>query len=79
MTLNEILSIVDTLSLEDKQKLRVHLEEQEHHQLIEQKISRLKQGFAMLREGLDEAELAAISQAMNEEYIEPFDETEWRE
>ncbi len=32
-----------------------------------------------IREGLTEAEIDEMIAAMNEEYIEPFDESEWQE
>jgi hypothetical protein len=79
MTLDEILQIVDKFSLKDKQQLREYLEREERKQLANEKIRRLDAGFAAMRQGLNEADLDAITQAMNEEYIEPTDKADWAE
>jgi uncharacterized protein YeeX (DUF496 family) len=79
MTLDEILQIVDKFSLKDKQQLREYLEREERKQLANEKIRRLDAGFAAMRQGLSEADLDAITHAMNEEYIEPTDKADWTE
>jgi hypothetical protein len=79
MTLADILQVVDKLSLKDKQFLREYLEREARKQLADEKIRRLDAGFAAMRQGLSESDLDAITQAMNEEYVEPTDETDWAE
>ena len=77
MTLADIMQAADKLSQTDRRESIEYLERQERKQLAEEKIRRLNEGFALLREGLSDASLEAITQAMNEEYIEPIDDSEW--
>jgi hypothetical protein len=79
MTLADILQVVDKFSLRDKQLLREYLEREERKQLANEKIRRLDAGFAAMRQGLSEADLDAITQVMNEEYIEPTEKADWTE
>lgn len=86
MTLNELIRAVDALSEDELAQLRDYIN---HRQFREQTNTELRPGTTdvdalieaidQMREGLTEQQLDEIVAAMNEEYIEPFDESEWRE
>jgi hypothetical protein len=85
MTLQDVIRAVDRLSSEERRELREYLEQRESTERVAQELSpqerarRLREGFAKLREGLSEAELDEIIEAMNAEYIEPVDESQWKD
>jgi uncharacterized protein YeeX (DUF496 family) len=80
MTLNELIKAVDALSEEELRQLRDYVNQRPVHRLsAEERIRMLEEASAAIREGLTQAELSEMISAMNEEYIEPFDESEWRE
>jgi hypothetical protein len=85
MSLQEAIKVVEQLSPEELRQLRAYLDEREANTHIELDLSpaerarRLNEAFDQLREGLTEEELEEMSAAMNEEYIEPWDENEWSE
>lgn len=84
MTLSEILKAVDALTLDERRQLRDYLDRHESESLRrshfspEQRIQMLEEASAAIREGLTQDELEQMIAAMNEEYIEPWDESEWK-
>lgn len=83
MTLADVMKAVDQLSPEEIRQLRNYLDKREtqnQHQNLsaEERIRLLDEAFDRLREGLTEAELKDITEAINAEYIEPWDDTEWK-
>ncbi len=82
MTLAEIIEAVDKLPRKDFVALYEPMQERS------QQITKLRPGTMdvdaltravdEIRAGLTDEQLEIMTAAMNEEYIEPFDETEWR-
>ena len=85
LNLEEVKEAVDHFSPEELRELREHLEKRaveiltQHHLSPEEQIRRLDEAAKAIREGFTEAEWEAVEKAMNEEYIEPWDESEWTE
>lgn len=82
LNLQEVKEAVDHFSPEE---LREHLEKRaveiltQHHLSSEERIRRLDEAAKAIREGFTETEWEAVEKSMNEEYIEPWDESEWTE
>jgi hypothetical protein len=85
MTLQDVMKAVDSLSPEELRELRTYLDQREstvhpaHEISSEERARRLDQAFEQLREGLTQEQLDEITEAMNAEYIEPFDEAAWKD
>lgn len=86
MMLDELMKAVDRLSNEELRQLRDyvnqrHTDEEEETELLTgtMNVDALMRAVDEIREGLTEAEIDEMIAAMNEEYIEPFDESEWQE
>jgi DNA-binding GntR family transcriptional regulator len=85
LNLQEVKEAVDHFSPEELRELREHLEKRaveiltQHHLSPEERIRRLDEAAKAIREGFTEAEWESVEKAMNEEYIEPWDESEWME
>jgi len=83
MTLQEIKRAIDQLSSDERAELRTYIDQQPISPAktlsAEERIRRLDAAAKAIREGLSEAEWAEIEAAMNEEYIEPWDEEEWKD
>ncbi|MCI0555803.1 MAG: hypothetical protein L0287_33065 [Anaerolineae bacterium] len=77
MTLAELIKAVDELSHEELRQLREYIEQQERKP-AELDIDALEQVFAELREGFSKKDLEELEWAMNVEYIEAVDDTEWK-
>lgn len=83
LNLQEVKEAVDHFSPEELRELREHLEKRaveiltQHRLAPEERIRRLDAAAKAIREGFTEAEWEAVEKAMNEEYIEPWDESEW--
>ena len=81
MILQEIITAVQQLPPGELQQPRHTLDEMESGVLTPPSKSldmdALRAAIAKMREGLSEAEIDAIVQAMEEEYIEPVDDREW--
>ncbi len=83
LNLQEVKEAIDHLSREELRELREHVENRfveiltEHPVSPEERIRRLDAAAKAMREGLTKEEWEAVEQAMNEEYIEPWDESEW--
>ena len=83
MIFEEILQVVDQLSENDRQRLRQYLDQNKEQIRLargltpEERIQRLNAALDAIREGLTHKELDEMTAAMNEEYIEPWDESEW--
>lgn len=86
VTLQDVMKAVDRLSLEELRQLRAYLDQLEgtpvspaQDMTPEERACRLDTAFEQLREGLTQAELDEMTEAMNAEYIEPFDEAPWKD
>jgi hypothetical protein len=84
MTLKEMIEAVDSLTPSERRELRAYLEHQEGQQnqsalSIEERLNRLNAGFAAIVEGMTPEQIDEMVEAMNAEYIEPWDETEWQD
>lgn len=85
MTLQEVKQVVDRLSPEELRELREYIEQREgtnwpaSELTPEERARRLDEAFEQFRAGLTQAQLDEITEAMNAEYIEPFDEDVWKE
>jgi hypothetical protein len=85
LNLQDVKDAVDHFSPEDLRELRRHLEKREvelrsHPPLsAEERIRRMDEAAKAIRSGFSEAEWTTIENAMNEEYIEPWNESEWTE
>lgn len=85
MTLQEVKLALDYLSPEELRELRVHLEKRETEIATraelspEERARKLDEAFAQFREGLLPIQIEEMVAAMNEEYVESWDESEWRD
>lgn len=85
MTLQDLMRAIDALSSEELHRLRLYIDERQQQAnplrelTPEERIRRLNAAAAALREGLTPDQLAEMTAAMNEEYIEPFDEDVWKD
>jgi uncharacterized protein YeeX (DUF496 family) len=79
MTFDEIKSYVDELSAEDKQRLRDYLHLQRHPKPKERDIDAMLAAAEAIRSSMSEEELDEMIVMMNEEYIEPVDDSLWDE
>ena len=86
MTLDELIKAVDTLSSEEFRQLRNYVNQRHVHEQVDTElragtmnVDALMRAVDQIREGLTEEEIETMVAAMNEEYVEPFDEAEWRE
>jgi len=85
MNLQEVMKAIDHFSPEELHELRAYLDRHEAQNLPpcalspEERARRLDEAFAQLREGLTPEQLDEMTNAMNEEYIEPWDESEWQD
>jgi DNA-binding GntR family transcriptional regulator len=83
MNLQQVKEAIDRLTPEELRELRAYLAEREtmppaqHDLPPEERARRLDEAFIKMREGLTSEQLEEIVAAMNEEYIEPWDESEW--
>ena len=78
MMLGDVFKAVDALSLEEVRKLRVYLEQREQQMELEAgtlDMTSLLRGLEAMRAGLSDAEFHEIERAMNEEYVEPLDDS----
>lgn len=79
MTLNELIKAVDTLSGEELRQLRDYVNQRHiHNHSVDERIQMLEEASDAIREGLTQEQLDEMFTAMNDEYIEPWDETEWK-
>jgi hypothetical protein len=85
MTLQEVIKVVDTLSPEELRELRTYLDQREGtvqpalELAPEERARQLDEAFERLREGLTQKQIDEMTEAMNAEYIEPFDEDVWKD
>jgi hypothetical protein len=83
MTLQELYQTVNQLSPEERTQLRAYLEQEDAQDLPahtlspEERARKLDAAFNQLREGLTPEEIKEMTEAMNSEYIESWDESEW--
>ncbi len=84
-SLEEVIKAVDQLSPEERAELRAYLDRRDaespppHTLSPEERIRRLDEAARAIREGFTDEEWTEIEKAMNEEYIEPFDEDMWKD
>lgn len=84
MMLDNLYQVIDDLSTDDLDALSEYIEQQREQRrlaqyTVEERIQKIEAAFAELREGLTPDELNEITEAMNSEVVEPFDESEWRD
>ncbi|MEL6408683.1 MAG: hypothetical protein AAFR81_30225 [Chloroflexota bacterium] len=83
MTFEDLLQAVDQLTDEERQRLQMYLSQPKHPDIAvlsaEERTKKLIAVLDALREGLSEEEIKEITDAMTEDYIEPWDESEWTE
>lgn len=83
MTFQDIKQAVDQLSHQERADLRAYLDEvanQPAQKLTPtERAQKLDAAFEKLRTGLTDEEIEEMTAAMNEEYIEPWDEDEWKD
>jgi predicted nucleic acid-binding Zn-ribbon protein len=84
MMLDSLYQVIDDLSMDELDTLSEYIEQQREQRRLaqyttEERIQKIEAAFAELREGLTQAELDEITEAMNSEVVEPFDESEWRD
>lgn len=70
MMLDELMRAVDELSEEELRHV--------NNLSADERIQMLEEAADAIREGLTPEELDEMIAAMNEEYIEPWDEAEWK-
>lgn len=83
ITFQEIKQAVDLLSAQERADLRAYLDEiarqPEKRLTAAERAKRLDEGFEKLRADLTKDEIEEMTSAMNEEYIEPWNENEWKD
>jgi hypothetical protein len=79
MTLDKLKEAIDQLSADERQHLREYIEQHETPSTKKLDMRALDQVFAELREGFSEEDLDELEWAMNVEYVEPLDESEWQD
>ena len=77
MTLAELMKAVDELSREEFDSFYDYVERR-REVLAEERIRMIEKAVAEIREGLTQEELDEMIAAMNAEYVEVADETEWQ-
>jgi phage shock protein A len=85
MTLQDAIRVIDELSPDELHQLRTYIEQREDqlsfgHELSPEEHGRLlDEAFAELRAGLTQQQLDEMTEAMNADFIQPWDESEWRD
>lgn len=82
MTFEDMLEAVKHLTPQQKDRLRQALDETPHQpgergKTPEERIRLMDEAIADIRQGMTGKELKEMTDAMNEDYIEPFDESVW--
>lgn len=82
--LNDIVNMLDALTPEELRELKMQVDElleagveSVRGATPEERIRQLEAAAAAIREGVSDEEWAQIERDMNDEYIEPWDESEW--
>ncbi|MBI5958456.1 MAG: hypothetical protein HY866_06975 [Chloroflexi bacterium] len=85
MTLQEMIKAIDLLHPDELRQLRSYIDQREsavrhaYELSPEERIQRMDAAVEVIREGMTQAELDEMIEAMNAEYIEPFDEELWKD
>lgn len=84
MILKEVIQAVDQLTPEERAALQAHLDQLKQQDQLrridpEERIRRMDEAARMIREDLTAEQWAELEQAMNAEYIEPWDESMWED
>lgn len=85
MTLDEMIKRLDDLSNTELNELRDRIDERLVTQpstrglTSDERIRRLNAAASAIREGFSDAEWAEVVRAMNDEYVEPVDDTQWQD
>lgn len=80
MIFEEILRAVDELNDEERRLLRQHIDQRSEKPArltAKERMRRLNAAFDAMSEGLSQAQLDEMTAAMTEDYIEPWNESEW--
>lgn len=78
MSLEQLLHQIDQLTGDELRQLQEHIERR-RREAAEERVRAFDEVVAALREGLTEQEIEEIIAAINAEYIEPFDDSQWRD
>ena len=81
MVFEKILRAVAELSDEERRLLRQHIDqvpEEAAPLMPKERTRRLNAALDMLGDGLSQAQLDEMTAAMTEDYIEAWDESQWR-
>lgn len=82
MNLHEIITAMQQLDPNQLQQLKSYMDEIESHEPVPETatldVEAVQRAVAKMHEGLTEADIDEITQAMNQEYIEPVSEDEWK-
>lgn len=79
MTLDEIKGAIKHLSPEELVELQEYIQFRRPHPLPpEERIRRMEEAAAFIRESMTPEQLDEAIAAMNAEYIEPWNEEEWK-
>lgn len=85
LNLQEVKKAIDHFSPQELHELHDYLEKRalqiltQHPLSPEERIRRLDETAKAIHDAFTEAEWEVVEKAMNEEYIEPWDESEWTE
>jgi hypothetical protein len=84
MTLQDILREIHHLSAEERRHLREYIDELEQdtrgmYESPEERIRQMDAAVAAIREGMTQAQIDDMIEAMNAETVEPFDEDTWKD
>jgi hypothetical protein len=81
MNLQDVKDAIQALSNEEQRELLQYMMELTpivaHTLSAEERITKLDKASQIIRTGLDDAQWQIAENAMNEEYVEQWDESEW--
>lgn len=79
MTLNELKHAIDQLSPVERAELGEYISLRSPHPWsARERIRRVHEAAAFIRESMTQEQLEAAIAAMEDDYIEPWDEEEWQ-
>ena len=87
MALKDVLNALDNFSDDELRELRDQIDQRRRERAAlalkqmspQERIARLETAADKIRAGFTDEEWAQIEHDMNAEYVEPWDESEWRD
>ena len=87
MALKDVLNALDNFSDDELRELRDQIDQRRRERAAlalkqmspQERIARLETAADKIRAGFTDEEWAQIEHYMNAEYVEPWDESEWRD